>query len=332
MQYSSFEKGELFENFVVDKLFKASEYDLIHRTNSFNQNESRYAENTLKPDFKFRCKTTQQEFYVEAKFRSGFNSKEMIEAISYNQIERFKTFQKKEKIPIYIVIGYGGIPNNPESLSLIPLDDLSYLELYVSFLRRFKIDKGLVKSNLLNLPKKQHKEESKTSLEDDQIKEKVTGFNKGSLFNFKNKKVLLASGIGLLLMVFLFFNTFITSTEDTLKQKTTEYYNTIESGNINALENYIEPNVVKWYSKSNMSFADIKKDTKAYVKRHPATKVEIQWDTFNVNPLNNDYAVTYNMVYKLLKENRGKDIIYHLKIHAIWSEDLKIKSLYEERI
>lgn len=38
------------------------------------------------------------------------------------------------------------------------------------------------------------------------------------------------------------------------------------------------------------------------------------------------------MIYKLLKENRGKDIIYHLKINAIWNNDLKIKSLYEEKL
>ena len=78
MQYDSFKKGELFEKFVEDELFKVTEYDLIHRTNSISQNASRYAEDTLKPDFKFRCKQIQQEFYVEAKFRSGFNARDMI--------------------------------------------------------------------------------------------------------------------------------------------------------------------------------------------------------------------------------------------------------------
>ena len=74
MQHSSFKKGDLFEKFVVDELFKVNKYDLIHRTNTYDQNETRFAEDTLKPDFKFRCKKTQKEFYVEAKFRSGFNS------------------------------------------------------------------------------------------------------------------------------------------------------------------------------------------------------------------------------------------------------------------
>lgn len=331
MQYSSFEKGDLFEKFVADELFKATEYDLIHRTNSFDQNESRYAEDTLKPDFKFRCKKTQQEFYVEAKFRTGFNANNKIEVISYRQIERFKEIRKKENTPIYIAVGYGRTPDNPYNVSLIPLNELSYLELYDSFLKRYNIDKGLVNSSFLNRPVKQHQKEPENPIEE-QTKEQVKAVKEISAPRFKNKKILIASGIGLFLAAFLIFNFFNTSIEDTLKQKTTEYYNTLHSGNVNALENYINPNVDKWYSQSNITYAKIIKDTKAYIKRHPATTTEIQWDTFKVTPLNDDYAVSYNMVYKLLKENKGRDIIYHLKIHAIWDKNLKIKSLYEEKI
>lgn len=331
MKDYSFEKGELFEKFVADELFKAADYDLIHRTNSYDQNKSRYAEDTRKPDFKFRCKKTKQEFYVEAKFRSGFNSDNKIEVISYGQIERFKIFQKKENTPIYIVVGYGRSPDNPYNVSLIPLNELSYLELYPSFLKRFKIDKRVVNSNQLNLQTKQHKIESEIPFEV-QNKEQVNANGKISTPRFKNKKILVASGIGLFLVAFLIFNTSNTSIEETLKQKTTEYYNTLHSGDIDALENYISPNVNKWYSQSNITFDEIIKDTKAYIKRHPASRTEIQWDTFKVTPLNDDYSVTYNMIYKLLKENKGKDIIYHLKIHAIWDKGLKIKSLYEERI
>ena len=136
----------------------------------------------------------------------------------------------------------------------------------------------------------------------------------------------------MLLVTFLIFNVFNTSTEDILKEKTTEYYGTIQSGNIDALENYISPLVNKWYSKSNMTFAEIKTQTQNYIKRHPESRTEIQWDTFKVAPLNDDYAVTYTMIYKLLKEDKGKDRVYHLKIHAVWGDDLKLKSLYEERL
>jgi peroxiredoxin family protein len=329
MAYSSFDKGELFETYVSDELFKASQYDLIHRTNSHDQNESRYAEDTLKPDFKFRCKQTQEEFYVEAKFRSGFNANDRIEVISYGQIERFKVIQKEENTPIYIAVGYGGWPNNPDKISLIKLDDLEYLELYKSVLWKHRINKTLVDSAQLNF-QTSHQEIVKTPIEETKVEaDSVAEISKPRL---NTKTIAVATAIGLLVTVFLMFNGLNAKIEDTLKQRTAEYYSTIQSGNIEALEDYIHPNVNKWYSLSSLTFPEIMKQTEAYIKRHPESRTEIQWDTFKVTPLNNDYAVTYTMIYKLLKENKGKDKIYHLKINAIWTEDLKIKSLYEEKI
>ena len=331
MQPESFKKGDLFEKFVENELFKASEYILISRTNNYNQNLYRYAEDTRKPDFKFRCRGTGQEFYVEAKYRSGFNAENKIDVISYPQIERFKVLQKEEGIPIYIAIGYGGLPENPENISLIPLNQLSYLDLYPTFLRRFNISKGLIDSNTLKLPKKQHEGADKKPLEKQPDKPGST--SKESVKPYlKNRKYLAVAGIGLILIAILFMSPFSTSIEESLKQKTKEYYTTIQSGNIDALENFINPQVDKWYSKTNVSFQDIKEDTRRYIKRHPSTSTDIQWDTFKVTPLNDSYAVTYNMIYKLLKENKGRDIIYHLKIHVVWDKDLRITSMYEEKI
>src|SRR5690606_7652752 len=133
MQPNSFKKGDLFEKFVENELFQATDYTLVHRTNTYDQNEIRYAQDTLRPDFKFRCKQTSQEFYVEAKYRSRFNAENKLEVISYTQIERFKGIQREESIPIFIAIGYGGSPENPTNVSLIPLAQLSYLELYSTF-------------------------------------------------------------------------------------------------------------------------------------------------------------------------------------------------------
>jgi peroxiredoxin family protein len=321
--------GDSFENYVSETLFTKSQYDLVHRTNTYDQNKVRFAKDTLKPDFKFRCKKTQQEFYVEAKFRSGFNANDMIEVISYTQIERFRVIQKEENTPIYIAVGYGGWPNNPDKISLIKLDDLEYLALYKSVLWKHRINKTLVDSAQLNF-QTSHQEIVKTPIEETKVEaDRVTEISKPRL---NTKTIAVATAIGLLVTVFLMFNGLNATIEDTLKQKTTEYYKTIQSGNIDGLENYISPTVTKWYTKSNLTIDQIKQDTEAYNNRHPQSRVEIQWNTFEVTPLNNDYAVSYTMIYKLLKENKGKDKIYHLKIHAIWTEDLKIKSLYEEKI
>ncbi|MDP2692438.1 MAG: hypothetical protein Q8O88_02220 [bacterium] len=331
MPPDSFKKGYLFEKFVENELFQATDYTLVHRTNTYDQNESRYAEETLRPDFKFRCIKTKQEFYVEVKYRSRFNAENKLEVISYTQIERFKVIQKEESIPIFIAIGYGGSPENPANISLISLTQLSYLEVYPTYLKGFAVKKGPIASDTLDLTLKQSERESQAP-QKKRNQEPENPVKEISPSPFKNKKVLVVAGVGLLLVAFLLFNVFNTSIEETLKQKTTQYYSTVHSGNINALDNFINPQVDKWYSKTNVSLQEIKEDTRRYIKRHPATSTDIQWDTFKVTPLNDGHAVTYTMVYKSLKENKGRDNIYHLKIHVVWDKDLRITSMYEERI
>ena len=150
MNKSSFKKGEDFEKFVEEQLFSKKDYILVHRTGTFDQNKDRFAENTLLPDFKFRCKFTNQEFYVEAKFRSKFNSLEKLDVMNKAQKERFINIQETEKIPVFIIIGYQGSPMNPDKLSLIPLNELLFLGLYAKFLDSFKIKKQSIQSEKLN--------------------------------------------------------------------------------------------------------------------------------------------------------------------------------------
>lgn len=331
MQPDSFKKGDLFEDFVSDNLFKAKDYDLEHRTNNYEQNKERFSKDTLKPDLKFTCLKTTKQFYVEAKYRARFNANNQIKVISYGQIERFKVFQKEENTPVFIAVGYGGVPENPEYVSLIPLNQLVYLDVFPKFLKRFNIPKEAVNSTSLNLLQpitevEVNKQIAKTSTKTyNAVKPKT-------IVSTKKRNILIAAIIGIVVMFFIAFKFFNSSIEDTLKQKTTEYYSAIHSKNIDELQNYISPNVDTWYSKSNISFTEIKNDTKAYVKRHPATSTNIEWDTFKVTTLEKGYAVSYNMLYKLLKENKGKDRLYHLKIRAIWDKDFKITSMYEEKL
>lgn len=151
MKKTSFKIGEEFEKFVEEYIFPKKEFSLIHRTNNFEQNKDRYAENTLFPDFKFRCNSSNKEFYVEAKFRTKFNIQEKLNIMSLAQKARFIKIQETEKIPIFIIIGYQGLPTNPDNISLIPLNELIFLQLYPTFLKKFNIDKKVVNSEKLNL-------------------------------------------------------------------------------------------------------------------------------------------------------------------------------------
>lgn len=62
MSDTSFKKGEDFENFVENNLFSNKNFTLIRRTSSKKQNEKKYAEDTKKPDFEYRCNKTLNEF------------------------------------------------------------------------------------------------------------------------------------------------------------------------------------------------------------------------------------------------------------------------------
>jgi hypothetical protein len=157
LKSTSFKKGEDFEKYVEQSLFLKKDFDLVHRTNNFDQNKNRFAENTLHPDVKFRCRETNNEFYIEAKFRSKFNQNDKLEIMSLAQKERFIIIQKKEKIPVFIVIGYQGWSNNPDNISLIPLNELIYLELYPIFLQKFNIKKENISSESLNLKEEKEK-------------------------------------------------------------------------------------------------------------------------------------------------------------------------------
>lgn len=325
MDNTSFIKGEEFEKFVENELFNEKDYILIHRTNNYEQNKIRYSEDTMKPDFKFRCKKTQFEFYVEAKYRSNFNMKDMIEIMSINQLERFKKIQQIEGIPIYISIGYEGQASEPNNLSLIPLSELIYLELYPSFLKKFNIEKNIVDSSHLNLWNNKPFEESSNSHEEKKTQETIPNKRKRIQIGIVLLGILMLSILG-----FKYLNN--DNIEENLKQRISDYYQTVDAGNINSLDDFINPTVNIWYNKSNLNLSEIKATTAEYLKKYPRTQTEIQWDSFEITPINDDYNVSYKIIYKILSEGKFKNKIYYLKINAVWGKNLKLKSIYEVKI
>lgn len=216
MNNTSFKKGEDFEKYVEQSIFHKKDFDLVHRTNNFEQNKNRFAENTLHPDFKFRCKKTNKEFYIEAKFRSKFNQNDKLAIMSLAQKERFIIIQKDENIPVFIVIGYEGWSNNPDNISLIPLNELIYLELYPTFLQKFNIEKENINSAFLNLKKEKEKieessykntNEENINFEQSTTKNETPKENKGKKFVKNKKKNILIFGIITLGVILLLINT-----------------------------------------------------------------------------------------------------------------------------
>lgn len=117
----SFKKGEAFEKFVREEVFPKDTYQLIHKTSKYKQNSKDFAEDSLNPDFKLRCKERQKEFHVEAKYRSNlYNNNKLF----YNpaQFDRYKDLDKATTV--FVALGLGGKPSSPLDVCVIPMRDI----------------------------------------------------------------------------------------------------------------------------------------------------------------------------------------------------------------
>lgn len=149
----SFVKGEEFEDYVRNVLFPKSEYDLIHRTHNYNSNNGDFVESSLKPDFTFRDRKTDEVFYIEVKWRAGYyNFKNKIEWCNKNQLYRYKKIDKKEH-KVFIALGLGDNPKKPSEIALFPVSTCRYTELYDSYINKylFYVDKPVFSNYLWKL-------------------------------------------------------------------------------------------------------------------------------------------------------------------------------------
>lgn len=131
------EKGDMFEGFVASK-FNKKNFKLIEWAGDKYYNGV-FAETTLHPDLKFRFKTigVEQEFSIECKYRSHFTG-ECIEWALEKQMQNYRQYQKEQEIPVFVAIGVGGKPNNPDELFLIPLKHIEENILHQSMLKKYK--------------------------------------------------------------------------------------------------------------------------------------------------------------------------------------------------
>lgn len=133
----SFLKGEDFERCLRKKVFPPEHYDLVSKTHDFHENNSDYVESSLYPDYLFRNKETNEEFWVEAKYRERtFRGK--IEWCKPFQLKRYKKLGKNTTV--IIAIGYSGRPRNPEKIYLVPLEQVKYTGLYPKALANFEFN------------------------------------------------------------------------------------------------------------------------------------------------------------------------------------------------
>lgn len=134
-------RGVKFER-IAAMLFN-QEYFAIERWNPDMSDRRRgiRVEADSDPDFIIRYMPTSERFAVECKYRTWLNGEGKLNwAKSWDQLEHYKQYSWKNKIPVFIVIGLGGASSDPKEMFCIPLEEANYPELYPSIFLKFKRD------------------------------------------------------------------------------------------------------------------------------------------------------------------------------------------------
>jgi hypothetical protein len=134
-------KGDDFENYIVTLFNPKAERFLLKEWRSDKiADNGIYALSSHNPDLEFQYIDgyRSHSFAVECKWRSKFQHREIDWAKPY-QIQNYISYQEKNKIPVFIAIGVGGKPSQPEQLFVAPLNEISmYPTLFESYLKKFK--------------------------------------------------------------------------------------------------------------------------------------------------------------------------------------------------
>lgn len=132
-------KGDAFEKFVIQKFNK--DYFTIQEWRSDKYVNGMYAVSNSFPDleiaFELKKEKKKDVFAVECKWRKNYFKNEIKWAEGY-QLGNYRDYAKKIGIPVFVVIGVGGEPENPTTLYIVPLDSIKSNVLTIEELKQFE--------------------------------------------------------------------------------------------------------------------------------------------------------------------------------------------------
>lgn len=138
----SLKKGWEFQKFVETALLPYPIYSVDHRTSYYEESP------TLKdrlPDYIFRPNYAKKKrFAVECKYRSNLSVENDI--VKPHILKRYFEYKEKEGIPVFIVLGVGNLPSNPDSLYIFPLENGAVFSMmYKDHIQKFeRTNKGVL--------------------------------------------------------------------------------------------------------------------------------------------------------------------------------------------
>ncbi|MCL2295865.1 MAG: hypothetical protein FWC29_02140 [Methanomassiliicoccaceae archaeon] len=145
-------KGELFEEFIKN-MFNENFFKILNETPSAFDNEAE-AEEVMKPDLYIKERLTDEKFWIECKFRSKTKENGSIEWTDIKHKKIYEKFGKESNSKVFIAIGIGSNPSNPDKIFFLDLDSTPYLTLYESFYKKYEFPKDHNFKNLNELKQK----------------------------------------------------------------------------------------------------------------------------------------------------------------------------------
>lgn len=130
--YDSIIKGRKFEIFLARNLVENNTHSILEWTPDKGFDSSIRVKSNGNPDLVVQHKNGQQ-FAIECKFRgTHFRTidGQQTDQISWSSVyaaERYQTFSVERRMPVFIALGWKGLPESPKRLFLAPLDQLIQL-------------------------------------------------------------------------------------------------------------------------------------------------------------------------------------------------------------
>lgn len=325
----SFKKGELFEKYIEEVIFPETHFEILDKTSDSDQNTRRFVRKSLEPDFHFRCRVSGKSFYIEAKWRAK-PYQDLYQVLSEKQYRSFPKIHTEEN-PIFIALGYGGHPSEPDYVSLIPYKEVVETNMSPRNVYKFNIEKTYQPPNfhenrILNSGNFLKENNLLISL-----KERISDPRYYKLFSL--------AALSLIAIIITISSVGFTkelpkkSSEERLREIVTNYYQSMNGNQVEKLPDFLSPNIMSWYGAKEPTHEEVMRNAKAHRGKFPFSTSNIDWDSFTVIKENNgDYHVSYEMVYKS-KQNINDDYeVFDLKLITKWDADFKLKSISEIRL
>jgi hypothetical protein len=140
---SSYVKGESFEKFIAKKFSDDKSFRIKEWTGDKGFSDGIYVEGNVRPDLKlgFVDAGAEVTFAVECKYRRRLlKGGKLAWASSREQAARYASYQKENKIPVYVAIGLGDDPEAPNRLYVAPLNVLIEASLSVEGIDGLAVD------------------------------------------------------------------------------------------------------------------------------------------------------------------------------------------------